>query len=283
MSAWPAPGKLNRFLHVLGRRADGFHELQTLFQFIGLTDRMTFSPASGGRIRRSGWVASPEPGTDLVTRAALALQRATGTRRGVAIHLDKQLPVGGGLGGGSSNAATTLVALNALWETGLGEDDLAGLGAELGADVPVFVRGRAAWAEGRGERLTPLDPAPEVPWFLVIDPGVAVSTGEVFDAAELTRNTPRTTIRALDGGGLRNDCAATVRGRYPAVDEALIWLERVGGGMLTGTGGCVFAPMADAESARVAAHEVPAEWRAWAVPGMNRSPLLKRLQEFRHR
>lgn len=280
MSDWPAPAKLNRFLHILGRREDGYHELQTLFQFIDLADRLTFSPAPAGRVQRTGWVCEADDAGDLAWRAARALQRATGCRRGVSIHLEKLVPVGGGLGGGSSDAATVLVALNALWETGLGEDRLAALGAELGADVPVFVRGHAAWAEGRGERLTPV--APDTPWFLLIDPGVSVSTAAIFNAPELTRNTPRMTIRALDRRGWRNDCAASVRSRYPAVGEALDWLGESGTATLTGTGSCVFAPMPDAESARRLAREVPRPWRAWAVAGRNRSPLLKRLRDFRH-
>lgn len=275
-TSWPAPAKLNLCLHVTGRRSDGFHELETVFQFIDWCDRLTFQPRGDDRVSRSGWngVAASH---DLAVRAARLLREAAGVRRGVNIHLEKHLPAGGGLGGGSSDAATTLVALNHHWGTGLDEDALAGLGLRLGADVPVFVRGRAAVARGIGERLEPVSPAE--PWFVVVDPGVAVSTAAVFQDPELTRNSAPTTIPGLLSGGGRNDCEAVVRRRYPAVARALDWLGRHGEARLTGTGGCLFAAFDTERAAREVARQVPDPWRGHVARGLNRSPLLERLAQ----
>jgi len=273
-AAWPAPAKLNLFLHVVGRRADGFHELQTGFQFLDWCDELEFEPLSAGRLERAGETPVPESGDLALAAARLLRERARGPG-GVRVRMRKRLPVGGGLGGGSSDAATTLVALNHLWGLGLPDDELAGLGLELGADVPVFVRGRAAFAEGIGERLTFADP-PE-PWYLVIDPGVRVATAEIFRAPELTRNTPRTTISCFVSGGGHNDCEPVVRARYPAVDEAMRWLSVRAPARLTGTGGCVFAALESRGEAEALARETPAPWRARVARGCNRSPLLARL------
>lgn len=274
---WPAPAKLNRFLHITGRRADGMHELQTVFQFLDVCDELTFSPRTDSDIRHVNPLPGVDPEQDLTVRAAHLLRAETGCRQGVEIRIRKQLPMGGGLGGGSSDCATTLVALNQLWQLGLSMDRLAELGLGLGADVPVFVRGRAAWAEGVGERLTAVDL--DEPWFVLICPDCEVSTARVFSAPGLTRSTPPMTIRDfLDGGG-SNDCEAVVRQMFPVVAEALDWLGRHSPASLTGTGGCLFAPFADRRRAAAVAAQVPSRWRGFLARGLNESPLLKRLQQ----
>ncbi len=273
---WPAPAKLNLFLHVLGRRPDGYHELQTAFQFVDLCDELSFQPRDDGRIVRAEGPAEIPASDDLSVRAAERLQAHSGAKgSGVTIRLRKRIPQQGGLGGGSSDAATVLVALNELWKLGLGGGELAQIGLELGADVPVFVQGHAAWAQGVGERLQPIDP-PETT-YLVIRPGCAVSTAEVFQAPELTRNSPAITIRAFLKAGGRNDCEPLVRSRFPEVARALDWLGRFAPARLTGTGSCIFAPFATVEQARAVAVQVPARWQGFVVQGRNRSPLLDRL------
>lgn len=274
-AGWPAPAKINRFLHVTGRRADGYHELQTLFQFTGPVDRLHFEVTATGAIERQGGLATLPAEADLAVRAARLLQRASGVGAGVRIRIDKAIPAGGGLGGGSSDAATTLVALNRLWGCGLDEDALAALGLELGADVPVFVRGRAAWAEGVGERLAPV--TVDEPWLLLADPGVAVSTAAVFADTKLTRSHAHITIRALGAGEAGNDCEPVVRRLYPAVGQALDALARVGEPRLTGTGGCTFVAFADEAAARAAQAQLGAGFRTWVSRAVNRSPLLDAL------
>ena len=279
---WPAPAKLNLCLHVTGRRADGYHELQTIFQLISLADQLSFDLRDDGRIVRldyegaaAGALSSVGEDQDLCVRAARALQLRTGAKAGAAIRIRKHIPVGGGLGGGSSDAATTLLVLNALWGAGLSTDDLAEIGIALGADVPVFVRGYSGLGEGVGERLTPL----ELPdsWFLVIHPGVSVPTRDVFQAPELTRNSPVLTIAALLASGGRNDCEPVVRTRYPEVAAALDWLGRFASARLTGTGSCLFARFASAAEAERVAARVPDVWRAYVVQGLAESPLRQSL------
>lgn len=279
---WAAPAKLNLFLHVTGRRADGYHELQTVFQLVGLADALAFDLTEDGSITRAddaaegaAGLSEVPPGQDLCVRAARALQAATGCSRGAVIRVRKRIPMGGGLGGGSSDAATTLRVLDRLWGTDLPLDTLCELGRQLGADVPVFVRGESAWAEGVGERLTPL-PLPER-WFLIIHPGVAVPTREIFQAPELTRNSPVLTIPALFEPGGRNDCEPVVRARYGAVAEALDWLARFAPSRLTGTGSCLFASFPSAAAAERVAARVPDTWRAFVAHGLQRSPLLEQL------
>jgi 4-diphosphocytidyl-2-C-methyl-D-erythritol kinase len=273
---WPAPAKLNLFLHVTGRRVDGYHELQTLFQLIDLCDTLTISVREDGQIERGAGAAGVAPEEDLSVRAARALKQATGTRAGASISVHKRIPAGGGLGGGSSDAATTLLALNELWECGLGLLELARLGLSLGADVPVFVQGSTAWAEGIGERLTPVTP-PER-WYVVIYPGVAVSTREVFQSPELTRNSPLITIRAFFESGGRNDCEAVVRARSPEVAEALEWLARLAPARLTGTGSCVFTACASAAEAERLAARVPDRWMSFVARGLSTSPVHRQLR-----
>ncbi|TCO81151.1 4-diphosphocytidyl-2-C-methyl-D-erythritol kinase [Plasticicumulans lactativorans] len=272
---WPAPAKLNRFLHIVGRRADGYHRLQTLFQFIDRCDSLAFAVGDDGRIELETPLLGVAPQADLSVRAAQALREASGVTAGVRIRVVKRLPLGGGLGGGSSDAATTLVALNHLWGCGLDVDALAGLGLGLGADVPVFVRGCAAWAEGVGELLTPVEV--DEPWFVVLVPGTAVATRSVFEDPELTRDSPLITIRDFLAGACRNDCEAVVYRRFPAVAEAAGWLGNYAPTRLTGTGACVFAAFASQDDARRVCAALPPGWEGFVARGRNRSPLLRRL------
>jgi 4-diphosphocytidyl-2-C-methyl-D-erythritol kinase len=270
--AWPAPAKLNLMLRVLGRRADGYHLLQTVFQFIDRADRLYFAPRRDGRIVRARGGEGVAPEQDLVVRAARALRAETGCGMGVDIDVDKVLPMGGGLGGGSSDAATTLHALNHLWELGLDTDALARIGLAIGADVPVFVRGRAAWAEGVGEEIEPVT-LPE-PWYLVLVPPVAVSTAAVFNDPELTRDSPPITMESFVAGDQANDCLPVVRQRYRAVADALAWLAAAGAAArLTGTGACVFAGFDTEDAARAVLAQAPANYGAFIARGCNRSPL----------
>ena len=272
---WPAPAKINLFLHVVGRRPDGYHLLQTHFQFLDYGDDIRFTLRGDGLIRRTSLLAEVPPEQDLVVRAAQALQAASGTRLGVDIDVVKRLPMGGGLGGGSSNAATVLRALDRLWGCELGVDRLAEIGLALGADVPVFVRGVAAWAEGVGEQLTPLEA--DEPWTLVLHPGCGVPTAAVFKHPDLTRNTPALKIAALPLTALHNDCEPITRRLYPAVGEALDWLAAHAPSRMSGTGACVFASFASEAAARETARLVPAGWQWFVARRCNRSPLLDRL------
>ncbi|MDF3020373.1 MAG: 4-(cytidine 5-diphospho)-2-C-methyl-D-erythritol kinase [Steroidobacteraceae bacterium] len=271
-----APAKLNLMLHIVGRRADGYHELQTVFQLVDLCDRLEITSRPDGLIRRVAGPSSVAEADDLTVRAARALQAATRSSLGAEISVWKHIPMGGGLGGGSSDAATTLLALNKIWRTQLTSEQIAAIGARLGADVPVFVHGRSAWAEGTGEKLTPVDLQP-ASWFVIVFPGVGVPTAAVFQAPELTRNSPPTTMRGFLETGGRNDCEAVVRARFPAVAEALDWLGRHGPARLTGTGSCVFAKFARVEDAERVAARVPDTWRAFVARGLDASPLLAEL------
>ena len=274
---WPAPAKLNLFLHVVGRRSDGYHLLQTAFQFLDYCDQIDIAVRADGQLSRHANYSDIAADVDLVIRAAAALQTATGCRQGAELTIHKHLPPGGGLGGGSSDAATTLVALNRLWGLDLAVTQLADIGLRLGADVPVFIHGQAAWAEGVGEKLTPI--LPEECWYLVIHPDVHVSTAEIFAAADLTRTTPATTIRDFLEAGGHNDCEPVVRKRYPVVAEALDWLSRHGQAHMTGTGSCIFAAFGEREQAERVYTMIPGKWRGFIARGLNRSPLLQRLDE----
>lgn len=274
---WPAPAKLNLMLRIVGRREDGYHELQTVFQFLDICDQLSFALRQDGLVRRVNEVPGLPPEQDLVVRAAHLLQQATGCGQGIDIALSKRLPMGGGLGGGSSDAATTLVALNHLWRTGLERNDLMALGLQLGADVPVFVFGHAAWAEGVGERMTAIEPAE--PWYLVVRPDCHVVTAEVFQDPELTRNSPPIKIRDFLAGADGNDCLPVVAKHYPAVRDALDWLGRFAEAKLTGTGACVYAAFEDEIQARAPLTQLPSGWQAFVSEGRNQSPLAARLRQ----
>ena len=276
---WPAPAKLNLFLHVTGRRPDGYHELQTLFQLVELADELSFSVRADGRIGRAKGAAGVPEEQDLVVRAARALQAATGTPLGVDIEVHKRIPLGGGLGGGSSDAATTLLVLNELWKCGQSTQRLAAIGLPLGADVPVFIEGSSAWAEGIGERLVPVELPPA--WYMIIHPQVHVSTGRVFQSPELTRNSPPITLSVFSESGGRNDCEAVVRAQFPEVAEALAWLDRHSPARLTGTGACVFTACATAAEAERLAAQVPDRWTSYVTRGLNTSPLHRLLRQGR--
>jgi 4-diphosphocytidyl-2-C-methyl-D-erythritol kinase len=276
---WPAPAKLNLFLHVVGRRGDGYHLLQTVFQLLDWGDTVRLRVRDDGLIRR----VDPLPGvgadTDLAVRAANALQGACGSRFGADITIEKRIPIGGGLGGGSSDAATTLVALNALWNAGLGEDQLAAIGLTLGADVPVFVRGRSAWAEGVGEHLRALD-LPER-WYVVVDPGVMVPTTDLFRAPDLTRDAPHLTIPLfVSGAATVNVFEPIVRERFAAVAQALDWLNDHADARLSGSGGCIFAAVGSREAGVAVVQECPPRMRGFVVRGVAQSPLIARLREW---
>jgi 4-diphosphocytidyl-2-C-methyl-D-erythritol kinase len=281
-SVWPAPAKLNLFLHIVGRRGDGYHELQTVFQLLDWGDTLRLRVRCDGAITRGGGLVSVPPEDDLTVQAARALRERCGTRLGADIELDKRIPAGAGLGGGSSDAATVLVALNELWRTGLSEDELVEVALRLGADVPVFVRGHSAWAEGIGERLTSIA-LPER-HFVIVDPCAHVPTKALFEAPELTRNSARLTISGfLEGIATENVFAPVVRARYAPVAAAMDWLGRFGVAGLSGSGGCVFAAVDTGQQARQIAAECPAQFRAYAVRGVNRSPLWLALEQFRAR
>lgn len=278
-SCYPAPAKLNLFLHVTGRRADGYHSLQTLFRFVSLEDTLRFVPRSDGRIALANPLPGVAPETDLTVRAAEALRQAADIQDGVTIHVTKRLPMGGGLGGGSSDAATVLIALNYLWRLGGSQAELQALALPLGADVPVFVFGQSAFAEGVGERLSPVDlPAA---WYLIVHPGVAVPTAGIFTAPDLRRDTPvidpTAWAEALGQGVGANDLEVIAARLYPEVATVLEWLrqqpEAAGRVRMTGSGACVFAVFEAETAAQAVLQRLPSAWQGWVTPGLNRHPL----------
>lgn len=270
-----APAKLNLFLHVNGRRSDGYHELQTLFQFIDLADELEIHATVGGEIRLLGDSCDVSPEENLIVRAARILQQHA-PDKGATITLHKNLPMGGGIGGGSSDAATTLLVLNHLWELHLSLDELAELGRQLGADVPVFIRGHAAFAEGVGEKLIPADPAEN--WYLLLTPPVHVSTPAVFNHPDLPRNTPKYNLDQLKCIKTTNDCETIVAKTYPEVAQGLEWLVEYAPARMTGTGSCLFAPFSDELQAKTALQHCPSQFAAKVCRGVNRSPLHQQLQ-----
>ncbi|MBY6034225.1 4-(cytidine 5'-diphospho)-2-C-methyl-D-erythritol kinase [Marinobacter daepoensis] len=280
----PSPAKLNLFLHINGRRPDGYHELQTLFQFLDYGDDLTFELTPGTAGVR---LAAPVPGVpdnaNLIVRAAQALsEHADHPLPGILIGINKRLPMGGGLGGGSSNAATTLMALNHLWQLNLNEDTLAGIGLTLGADVPVFVRGNAAFGEGVGEILTPANPPED--WFVVLKPECNINTGKIFSAEGLTRGTPKIKIRPAfegDASRYRNDCEDVVRKLYPEVNQSLEWLSQFGPARLTGTGACIFGRFPTESAARIIWESKPSGITGFVAKGVNQSPLHQKLAELK--
>jgi|TARA_Y100000310_G_scaffold341788_1_gene442134 4-diphosphocytidyl-2-C-methyl-D-erythritol kinase len=266
-----APGKLNLFLLVLGRRPDGYHRIQTLFQLVDCCDQLEFARGPGAEIDVLGDFGDLPPADNLIHRAASLLQKTVGHQAGVSISVVKKIPMGGGMGGGSSDAATTLLGLNELWRLGLGLEDLLALGSQIGADVPVFIRGKTAWGEGTGDQLAPLQLAPK--WYLVIVPECRVSTAEIFRHNELTRNSSAIKIADFLRRDAGNDCEAVVRSLYPEVDNALKWLSRWAPAKMTGTGSSVFAGFDDRLAADKVLSEVPAKWDGFITEGINDSPL----------
>lgn len=278
-----APAKLNLFLHVTGRREDGYHLLQSVFQLVDLHDRLDFDLRDDDRIIRRTEVAGVPPESDLIVRAARLLQEAAAARGrpvpGVEIAIDKQLPMGGGIGGGSSDAATTLMALNHLWQAGFTRSELMQLGLALGADVPFFLLGTNAFVEGIGERLTPV--ATPAGWFVLLHPGVSVPTPVIFRSSELTRNTKVVTMsdfsKRLPGFG-KNDLQTVAAREFPPVADALTWLSDFGEARMTGSGACVFAAFASEEDADAVLKQVPPRWRAWKTRTLDAHPMATLLQ-----
>lgn len=278
----PAPAKLNLFLHITGRRPDGYHTLQTLFALLDYGDLIHFAEADTLTLQAPAHLGGDN---NLILRAARALAQATGCQRGARLILDKRLPAGGGVGGGSSDAATTLLGLNQLWELDLEIDTLAEIGLSLGADVPVFVRGRSAWAEGVGEQLQPLQ-LPEH-FYLVIHPGVSISTAAIFADPQLTRHTPESRVAAfLEPGAetqFRNDCEAVVTRLFPAVAAALDWLgKQTGNARLTGTGACIFSRVADRQQGEDVLRQLPSPWQGFVARSVNVSPAHAALAQLRN-
>ena len=274
----PAPAKLNLWLHIIGRRPDGYHELETVFQFLDHADQLRYSVREDGQIHLRTEIAGVPHESNLIVRAARQLQQQSGCGLGVDIWLDKILPMGGGIGGGSSNAATTLLALNHLWQLGWDEDRLAGLGLTLGADVPVFVRGHAAFAQGVGEQLTPVDP--EEPWYVVLVPQVSVSTVEIFSHPELTRDSLPLKMRPVPEGNSRNDCQPVVEQSYPDVRNALNLLGKYTEARLTGTGSCVFGAFPSKAEADKVLALLSETQTGFVAKGSNISMLHRKLQSL---
>lgn len=278
-STWPAPAKLNLFLRITARRADGYHDLQTVFRLLNWGDQIRLRVRDDGAIVRNSSHSNIVAEDDLSVSAARALQHATGTRLGVDMEITKRIPVGAGLGGGSSDAATVLVALNALWNTCCSRAQLAEIGLKLGADVPVFVHGRSAWAEGVGEKLTPLALPPR--WYVVLDSHAHVSTADLFQAPELTRNAAPATMADFASGAMTDNVFEPVVGtRYREVAAALDWLKSFGAPRLSGSGGAVFLETASEIEAREVATRCPREFTAHVARGVDVSPLESALKQF---
>ncbi|GIA04327.1 kinase, GHMP family [Vibrio cholerae] len=277
-TVWPSPAKLNLFLYITGRRANGYHDLQTLFQFLDHGDELTITANSSGNITLSPALADVALEDNLIYKAAMALKNAAQSPLGADIQLHKVLPMGGGIGGGSSNAATTLVALNYLWQTGLSDDQLAEIGLALGADVPVFTRGFAAFAEGVGEELSAVEP--EEKWYLVVRPAVSIATKDIFTHPQLMRNTPKRDLASLLATPYENDCEKIVRSLYPEVDKQLSWLLQYAPSRLTGTGSCVFAEFSSRKDALAVFAQLSDNVLAFVAQGRNVSPLRKTLADY---
>ncbi|MBY3671139.1 4-(cytidine 5'-diphospho)-2-C-methyl-D-erythritol kinase [Vibrio cholerae] len=277
-TVWPSPAKLNLFLYITGRRANGYHDLQTLFQFLDHGDELTITANNSGNITLSPALADVALEDNLIYKAAMALKNAAQSPLGADIQLHKVLPMGGGIGGGSSNAATTLVALNYLWQTGLSDEQLAEIGLALGADVPVFTRGFAAFAEGVGEELSAVEP--EEKWYLVVRPAVSIATKDIFTHPQLMRNTPKRDLASLLATPYENDCEKIVRSLYPEVDKQLSWLLQYAPSRLTGTGSCVFAEFSSRKDAQAVFVQLSDNVLAFVAQGRNVSPLRKTLADY---
>jgi len=273
MTSWLSPAKINLFLHITSQREDGYHNLQTAFQFLDYSDTLQFEVTENSDIELLTPIKGVDNDDNLIVRAAKLLQQHANVERGVQIKLDKRLPMGGGLGGGSSNAATTLVALNQLWNCQLSNDELAKLGLSLGADVPIFIHGYAAWAEGVGEKLTEIKP--DEPWYVVIVPECHISTAEIFSSSQLTRDCKSMTMAGFLSGEGRNVCEDVVIKHYRPVAEALDWLAQYAKSRMTGTGACVFAGFDNQDKALQVLGSLPDDWQGFVAKGCNKSPLYK--------
>ncbi|MCG3758403.1 4-(cytidine 5'-diphospho)-2-C-methyl-D-erythritol kinase [Vibrio cincinnatiensis] len=276
-TTWPSPAKLNLFLYITGQRSDGYHELQTLFQFLDYGDEITLCIRSDGLIHLTPELPGVAEQDNLIWKAAKALQQQTGCSLGAHIQLTKRLPMGGGIGGGSSNAATVLVALNHLWKTGLTDEQLASIGLTLGADVPVFIHGKAAFAQGVGEQLRPV--TLDEKWYLVVCPNVSIATKDIFTHPDLPRNTPKRDLATLFANKYENDCEKIVRILYPEVDKQLSWLLQYAPSRLTGTGSCVFAEFLSKKDADAVLAKLPDNVSAFVAQGRNVSPLKETLAD----
>ena len=272
----PAPAKLNLFLHITGMREDGYHNLQTVFQLLDYSDEVSLSLREDGLICRTNGLAEVPPEEDLIVRAAQALKSYSGSIYGANVGVEKRLPVGGGIGGGSSDAATTLLGLNELWQCGLKKAELLAIAAKLGADVPVFVNGYSAWAEGIGEKLTVLE-LPEL-WYLVIHPGVFISTAKLFSSEVLTRDKGILRIRDFPDADNENVFESVVRKTHFEVDKSLKWLDNYSAARMTGTGSCLFASFESHQKADEVLNQVPEEWNAFIAKAVNKSPVLEALK-----
>jgi 4-diphosphocytidyl-2-C-methyl-D-erythritol kinase len=275
---WPSPAKLNLFLYITGKNAQGYHNLQTLFQFVEHGDKLDIQANETGKITLAPAIDGLEIEDNLIYRAAIALKQRAQTPLGAHIHLFKTLPMGGGIGGGSSNAATTLVALNFLWGLNLSNSELQEIGVELGADVPVFIKGVAAFAEGVGEKLTPVKPNEKT--YLVVRPNVHISTAEIFSHNDLPRNTPQRPWTELNQAPYENDCEKIVRSLYPEVDKQLSWLLQYAPSRLTGTGSCVFSEFDDSAQATEVQKNVTKDCQSFVTKGVNLSPLNVTLAKY---
>lgn len=275
---WPAPAKINLFLHIIGRRVDGYHDLQTLFQLLDWGDELRFTVNDNGRVSRDCNIDSIPEQDDICVRAAHLLQQACAVNSGVHIDLTKRVPTGAGLGGGSSDAATALLVLNYLWGCRLATPQLAELGLQLGADVPVFIHGHSAWAEGRGERLEKVKLGPR--YYLLVFPEFGVSTAEVFNHTDLMRNTAPVKFQATELAAGTNDCESVTRKIYPELAAIMLDLQRWGRPHMSGTGSTVFLEFADKKAANSAASELKCRYNVRAVEGVDRSPLLDSLSKL---
>lgn len=276
--SFPCPAKLNLFLYINGRREDGYHELQTLFQFLDFSDQLTVTINNSGNITLENQLDNVVLEENLIFRAAKLLQQYTQTSLGASLSIEKKLPMGGGVGGGSSDAATTLVALNYLWQTNLSLSQLAELGLKLGADVPIFVHGKAAFAEGIGEKISYCEP--DEKYYVVLKPNVAISTAKIFQDPKLPRNTPKRSLSQLLADVYTNDCEKVVRDHYPEVEQAIQWLVQYAPTRLTGTGACIFAEF-DSQDAAIAVYQQrPTHLSGFVAKGVNRSPLYLALEDM---
>jgi 4-diphosphocytidyl-2-C-methyl-D-erythritol kinase len=273
---WPAPAKLNLMLRITGQRSDGYHLLQTVFQFTDLCDWITFHPVNNGKVSLKKTIPGVPEANDLTVRAAKLLKTETGCEQGVCIEVEKNLPMGGGLGGGSSDAATTLVVLNELWDLKLPSKKLMDLGLALGADVPVFVGGYSSWAEGVGEKLEKINL--EEQWVIIIKPACHVDTKQIFSAKNLTRNSRSITILDFTEGEHQNDCLSVVCELHPTVKEALVVLSEYSEARLTGTGACIFAQFDSQNAAMDAYKSLKDKWQVYLAKGVNESPLFSKLK-----